>query len=53
MSDSNEYNELVDKISNHIYTKHELDELEPYLQEENVNIYIYIYINLIIKLFLI
>jgi ribonucleotide reductase beta subunit family protein with ferritin-like domain len=34
MCDSNEYDELVKKVKNHIYTKHELDELEPLLQEE-------------------
>jgi ribonucleotide reductase beta subunit family protein with ferritin-like domain len=34
MCDSKEYNELVEKISNHKHSKHELDELEPLLQEE-------------------
>jgi ribonucleotide reductase beta subunit family protein with ferritin-like domain len=34
MCDNNEYQELIEKFKNYTYTKHELDELEPLLQEE-------------------
>jgi len=34
MSGNNEYNELIEKINNHIHIKHELDKKEPLLQEE-------------------
>jgi ribonucleoside-diphosphate reductase subunit M2 len=34
MNDLNEYNKLLNQLKNYTYIKHELDELEPLMQEE-------------------